>query len=174
MWPRKSGPAAVVAAVLIGLGAAACRRPEPKTAGGEAAPDFQAKVLGGQALSLSGLKGKVVLLDFWATWCGPCEETIPHLVRLHGRKRERGLEVVGISVDDYPEDVPAYVKVHGMKYPVFVDAEKEVMDLYGVRNVPTTVLVDRAGKVRGRWLGAGDEVERELDEAIDLLLDEKI
>ncbi len=174
MCPSFRGPAATVAAVLIGLVAASCRRPEPKLPSGEAAPDFQAKALGGQALSLSGLKGKVVLLDFWATWCGPCEETIPHLIELHAKKRERGLEVVGISVDDYPEDVPAFVKSHGMKYPVFVDAEKEVMDLYGVRNVPTTVLVDRTGKVRGRWLGAGEEVEAELDAAIDALLAEKI
>ncbi|MBI5203253.1 MAG: TlpA family protein disulfide reductase [Elusimicrobia bacterium] len=172
MWRSVRGPAALVAAVLIG--AAACRRPEPKLPSGEPAPDFQAKVLGGQALSLSGLKGKVVLLDFWATWCGPCEETIPHLIQLNGSRRDKGLEVVGVSVDDYPEDVPAYVKTHGMKYPVFVDAEKEVMDLYGVRNVPTTVLIDRAGKVRGRWLGAGDEVERELDDAIDVLLKETL
>ncbi|MBI4425032.1 MAG: TlpA family protein disulfide reductase [Elusimicrobia bacterium] len=174
MWLRRRGAAALCAAVLWGLAAASCRRPEPKAPSNEPAPDFQAKTLGGKALSLSGLKGKVVLLDFWATWCGPCEDTIPHLVRTYGRLKDRGLEVVGISLDDDAEDVPAFVRSYGMKYPVVVDEEKSIMELYGVRSVPTTVLVDREGKVRERWLGAGPEIERELDDALLKLLDEKL
>lgn len=159
-----------LAAVLVCLGlAAGCTRPSGPE--GKPAPDFEAKTLDGRALSLSGLKGKVVLLDFWATWCGPCEETIPNLVELYRRHRASGLEIVGVSLDDDERDVPAFAAENGMRYPIVVDSEKRLLDSYQVRSVPTTVLVDREGVVRGRWVGAGEEIERELEGKIRELLE---
>lgn len=163
-------PAAALAGLALGLGLAACSRtPEPES---KPAPDFEAKALDGKTLRLSGLRGKVVLLDFWATWCGPCEETIPHLLELYRLHGARGLEIVGISVDDTDSDVPPFVAQHGMRYPVVVDSDKDLLELYGVRSIPTSVLVDREGRIRGRWLGSGDEVERELEAAVLKLLAE--
>ena len=137
------------------------------------APDFEARALTGKALKLSTLKGKVVLLDFWATWCGPCEETIPRLERLDDRYRAQGLEIVGVSVDDDAGEVPPFVRAHGMRYPVVVDEGKQVMELYNVRAVPTTVLVDRRGRIRARWMGTGDDVVEEMEQDIRSMLDEK-
>ena len=134
------------------------------------APDFEARTLTGQALRLSSLRGKVVLLDFWATWCEPCEETIPRLEALDAEYRGKGLAVVGLSVDDDDAEVQPYVREHGMRYPVVVDADKRVMALYGVRGIPVTVLVDRAGLVRRRWLGSGDGIGDEVEAAVKKLV----
>ncbi|MBI4422768.1 MAG: TlpA family protein disulfide reductase [Elusimicrobia bacterium] len=160
------GRRAVLAAGL--LAASACGKPAGQPA--SSAPDFQVETVGGETLRLSALKGKVVLLDFWATWCLPCEETIPKLAVLHQRYRERGLEVVGVSVDDDVRDVPPYAKSHGIGYAVALDPDKDVMDAYGVRSIPTTILVDRSGRLRGRWLGTGARLERELEAEVQKLL----
>ena len=114
-----------------------------------------------------------MLLDFWATWCGPCEESIPHLQERHRRHGGEGLTVVGVSVVDDEEAVEPYVKDHGMRYAVAVDAEKDVMDAFDVRSIPTTVLIDRAGKVRGRWLGSGGAIDREMDAKVREVLAER-
>ena len=165
---RALGPLLVLAA---GLAAAGCGVSSDKLM--TPAPDFEARMLTGGALRLSALRGKVVLLDFWATWCGPCEETIPRLEALDGRYRAQGLEIVGVSVDDDAGEVPPFVRAHGMRYPVFVDEGKQVMGLYAVRAVPTTVLVDRKGRVRARWMGAGDDVDDEMERDIRRMLEEK-
>lgn len=164
-------PRGRLASLLAGLlAASACGKPASQPA--SSAPEFQVETVGGEVLRLSRLKGKVVLLDFWATWCLPCEETIPKLATLHQRYRERGLEVIGISVDDDVRDVPPYVQSHGIRYAVGLDPEKDVMDAYGVRSIPTTILVDRGGLLRGRWLGTGGGLERELEAEVQKLLTE--
>lgn len=161
------------AACVLALAAAlaACGKAKERSLG--PAPDFDARTLEGKDLRLSALKGKVVLLDFWATWCEPCEETIPRLAQLDERYRAQGLEVVGVSVDDEGAPVGPYVREHRMRYPVFVDADKQVMELYEVRGLPTTVLVDRRGRLRARWLGSGEDVSEEMERDIRRMLDEK-
>jgi thiol-disulfide isomerase/thioredoxin len=117
------------------------------------APDFTLKTLDGREITLSKLKGKVVLLDFWATWCAPCRESIPHLIQLHKTYGEKGLEVVGMNVDRGDTDTVArFVKSMDIPYPIVVTPE-EVSRNFGVTGLPTAVLVDKEGKIREKIVG---------------------
>ncbi|MAF27263.1 MAG: TlpA disulfide reductase family protein [Gemmatimonadota bacterium] len=118
------------------------------------APDFELPTVDGKTVKLSSLRGKVVLLDFWATWCGPCRKAIPHLNELHGKFHERGLEIVGLSLDrGGAKDVNAFLQKQKMVYTLAI-ANREVAASYGgVRSIPTAFLVDREGRVRQQYVG---------------------
>jgi peroxiredoxin len=99
-----------------------------------------------RALSLAEFKGKVVFLNFWATWCKPCEEEMPSMERLHQRFKDRGLVVLAIAEDSGGAAVVApYVKRHRLSFPVGLDPKSEVATLYGVWGVPSTFIIDRRG-----------------------------
>ena len=124
-----------------------------------AAPDFNLSNVAGGSLKLSDLRGKVVLLDFWATWCGPCRMGIPHLNELYGKHRDAGFEIVGISVDRGQggrsglETVREFTTKMPIAYPL-VMADGTVVAAYGgIRSIPTAFLVDRNGNVRKRYVG---------------------
>ncbi len=155
-------------ALAAALGLAGCARPSSLD---DRAPDFEAPDLQGRTFRLSELRGKAVLLDFWATWCGPCEETIPSLERLHEKYASGGLEVVGVSVDGAPKEVPRYVKAHGMRYRVLLDPDQRVMERYGVSSIPTSVLIDPQGRIAQRWLGFDALVLAEQEKSVRLLLE---
>src|SRR3989304_4558271 len=107
-----------------------CSKEEKKKS--DLAADFALKTLDNQEITLSSLRGKVVLLDFWATWCGPCKESIPHLVQLYKNYRESGFELVGMSIDKSDEDaVRRFVKSMDIPYPV-VTAPEDVVRNYRV------------------------------------------
>jgi peroxiredoxin len=111
------------------------------------APDFLLKDLSGAAVSLSALKGKVVLLDFWATWCHGCETEIPWFVEFADKYRDRGLAVIGASGDDDGwAAVGPYVETHGINYPVVL-ATADLAKRYKVTALPVTVLIDRNGAI---------------------------
>src|SRR5512143_444618 len=111
------------------------------------APDFSLKSFDGREITLSQLKGKVVLLDFWATWCGPCKESIPHLIQLYKDYRENGFELVGMNVEKGdPETVRRFVTSMDIPYPV-VSAPQEVVNSYRVTGIPATFLIDKEGKI---------------------------
>jgi thiol-disulfide isomerase/thioredoxin len=121
---------------------------------GQKAPDFKFKELGsGKQLSLKKLKGKVVLVDFWATWCGPCRMEIPHLIDLQKTYGKKGLEVVGVSLDMQGEAaVKPFMKKWQINYKVVVyDPQAdhgELAEQYGgVQAIPSTFLVDRSGRM---------------------------
>jgi thiol-disulfide isomerase/thioredoxin len=117
------------------------------------APDFTLKTLDGQEITLSKLKGKVVLLDFWATWCAPCRESIPHLIHLYKTYGEKGFEVIGMNVDRGDADTVArFVKSMDIPYPTVVTPE-EVSRNFGVTGLPTAVLVDKQGMIREKIVG---------------------
>jgi cytochrome c biogenesis protein CcmG/thiol:disulfide interchange protein DsbE len=117
------------------------------------APDFTLKTFRGQEITLSKLRGKVVLLDFWATWCGPCKESIPHLVQTYKTYQPQGLEVIGMNVDKGDVNaVRRFVQSMDIPYPV-VTTPEDVVRNYGVVGLPTTVLVDKQGRIRDKIPG---------------------
>lgn len=129
------------------------------------APDFSLPQLDGQTLQLSSYRGKVVLLDFWATWCDPCREETPYLVQLQQKYGERGLQIIGISMDDGPEPVRGFYQQFHMNYPVVMGTAK-TGELYGgVLGLPIAFFVDREGKISSKKIGAQSAaaLEREIE-----------
>jgi cytochrome c biogenesis protein CcmG/thiol:disulfide interchange protein DsbE len=120
------------------------------------APDFALPQPDGPDLRLSSYRGKVVLLDFWATWCDPCREEIPHLVELQQRYGDRGLQVIGVSMDDSADPVRPFYQQFHMNYPVVMGTAK-TGELYGgVLGLPITFLIDRDGRIYSKHIGATD------------------
>ena len=118
------------------------------------APDFTLPQLDGQTLRLSSYRGKVVLLDFWATWCVPCREEIPRFIELQDKYRADGFEIIGVSMDDGPEPVRTFAREFHMNYPVVMGSAK-IGELYGgVLGLPIAFLLDRDGRVYAKHIGA--------------------
>ncbi len=131
---------------------------------GEVASDFTLRDMDGAAVTLSSLKGKVVILSFWATWCGPCKEEMPHLQKMLAEKKEDGLEILSISTDDArsASRVKPFIKKMGYDFTVLLDRESTVIGTYNPnKTLPYTVVIDRDGQVVRRHSGynPGDEVE---------------
>lgn len=120
------------------------------------APDFTLPQPGGQSLTLSSYRGKVVLLDFWATWCYPCREEIPHFVEFQQKYGDRGLQVIGVSMDDSPQPVPAFYQQFHMNYPVVMGNAKIGESYGGLLGLPITFLLDRDGRITAKHIGATD------------------
>ena len=133
------------------------------------APEFALKDINGIEKKLSDFKGKVVIIDFWATWCPPCREEIPHFIELYSQYREHGLEVIGIALDMRGEKVvPEFVSANSINYTVLLGNE-EVSDLYGgIRAIPTTFILDKDNNIRKKYIGYnGKEVfEKEIKELL--------
>ena len=117
------------------------------------APDFSLQDLSGQPLELTNYRGKVVLLDFWATWCTPCLGEIPHFVALQNTYREPGLQVIGISMDDGPKPVREFYQKFKMNYPVALGTEKLAEAYGGVLGLPVMFLIGRDGQVAAKYVG---------------------
>jgi thiol-disulfide isomerase/thioredoxin len=120
------------------------------------APNFSLLDLTGQRIDLSSFRGKVVLLDFWATWCDPCRDEIPHFVELQDRYRDHGLQIIGISMDDEPEPVRDFSRRFKMNYPVAMGTAN-TGELYGgVFALPIAFLIGRDGRISAKHIGATD------------------
>ncbi len=119
------------------------------------APPFTLKDLTGANVSLSNFKGKPVLLNFWATWCGACKEELPSMERLHKAAKDHGVQVVAISIDrGNQEKVQKYVKEYNLTFPILLDPEQKVRRSYFILGLPTSYLIDSQGKLRGFISGA--------------------
>ncbi|MBI1849588.1 MAG: TlpA family protein disulfide reductase [Planctomycetes bacterium] len=128
---------------------------------GEEPKAFDVKDAAGQPLSLAKYKGKVVLLDFWATWCGPCRAELPNVIATYKKYHDKGFEIVGVSLDEDEQAFKDFIKSKGMTWSQFFDGKgwkNEVSVLYGVQSIPQTYLIDTSGKIyriglRGDALG---------------------
>lgn len=128
--------------------------PGSRTAELAPAPDFSLVDLAGKKLSLSDYRGQVVLLDFWATWCDPCKEEIPHFVELQDRYGSRGLQVIGVSMDDDQEPVREFEQQFKMNYPVVMGSAELASQYGGILGLPVAYMIDREGRIAARHVGA--------------------
>jgi len=130
----------------------------------QSAPDFTLQDINRQQVSLSDFRGQVVIVDFWATWCGPCQVEMPHLQAIYDDLHERGVEILAVSVDEArtASRVKPHVMSRGFTFPVLLDTSTEVVSRYNPQMIlPYVVVVDQEGKIVYRHSGysAGDEVE---------------
>ncbi len=115
---------------------------------GQKAPDFALKSSTGENLRLSEYRGEVVMLNFWATWCGPCRQEMPLLDDLYNRYERVGFKLLGVNIDDNSQRAIDMMKELGVDFPILFDATKDVSKLYEVNAMPVTVILDREGNVR--------------------------
>lgn len=173
-YPRLSGLACL--ALALGLMLGGCERPRTVKAAvkaekdRKAAPDFTLKDSDGRPVKLSDYKGKVVLLNFWATWCGPCKIELPWFVDFEQRYKDRGFAVLGVSMDDDGWDtVKPYLEDHKINYRVVIGSD-EVADQYGgVSSLPTSFILDREGKIAGTHVGlvSKSNYQNEIEQLLD-------
>ena len=136
------------------------------------APDFTLHSVGGSNLRLKEQRGQVVLLNFWATWCGPCREEMPHLNRLYEKYRASGFVLLGVNVDEDARNAAGTSSKLGLQFPVLLDTDKKVSRLYQLSTMPSTVLIDRDGRVRYIHLGYKGGYEETYEKQIRELLRE--
>ena len=149
-------------------------KPEPPSAPanvGDAMPAYKAKTLDGAPFDIASQKGSVVLLNVWATWCNPCRFEIPELQKMYEANARRGFKVIGISVDEGDaKEVKQFVDEQKMTYPIVLDPDGRVANLLSTTVLPTTVLLDRQGKIVWREVGAIPADDPTLKKALDAAL----
>ena len=130
-------------------------------------PDFELSDLSGKTVRLADFRGHPVLVDFWATWCQPCRESIPSYGKLFAARRASGFSVVGIDEDDAKVDVAEFARKNSIAYPLLRDPDRRAFDSFRVRGLPTALLIDAQGRIARRWdtfdAGTLYEVEQALD-----------
>ena len=158
--PKQVFPALLLAVLSSGL-AGAAHAP---------APDFTLTSRDGRTVSLGQLRGQVVMINFWATWCGPCRQEMPLLDALYQRYSKLGFTLLGVNVEENSSGADAYLKETPVSFPILFDPKNQVSELYDVNAMPSTVLVDRNGQVRflhkGYKPGYEDEYLNQIRELI--------
>jgi Thiol-disulfide isomerase and thioredoxins len=121
----------------------------------QALPDFAAHRLDGSTLKLGDFKGKVLLLNFWATWCPPCRAEMPALESLWTKTKDKAFAIMGVSVGEKTQTVKDFIAKAGYSYPIFVDEDGELGSRFGARSIPTTYIIDKSGQaIAGKVGGA--------------------
>jgi peroxiredoxin len=176
---KKIGLAALLAASVVAVYLLAARNardprsiePNPSSAAepnspdpAETAPPLSGPALDGKTLALSGFAGKVVLVDFWATWCDPCKEEIPDLVKMRERLKDKGFEIFGVSMDEEgAKAVKKFTAKQPIAYPVVLNGGERPPKGWTVPGLPTAYLIGRRGEVLKRWFGEKDMPDLEKD-----------
>ena len=138
---------------------------------GSPAPNFTLKSLDGENVSLSQFKGKVVLLNFWATWCSPCKEEIPELNRLYEKMKDRNFVILAVSEDNKPpEKIKDFTREYNMKFTVLYDGSRTAAGLYRLSGVPETFLIDKNGKLIYKFIGPKNWTGKEMMDIFEKLL----
>jgi thiol-disulfide isomerase/thioredoxin len=137
------------------------------TIGGEPIP-FEVTSIKGEKISPSKYKGKVLLLDFWATWCAPCRQEMPTVIKVYDKYNSKGFEIVGISLDRNRQDLDSYISKNNIEWPQFYDGkfwQNEIATKYGIQSIPATLLIDKNGKIRYKSL-RGHQLETAVKELL--------
>ena len=152
MGPKLAIPALILGSLLATT--AGANAPQP-------APDFALPAREGSDVRLSELKGQVVMINFWATWCGPCRQEMPLLQQLQSKYEPLGFTLLGVNVENDSAAAQAWLKGVPVSFPILFDRKNEVAERFGVQGMPSTVFVDREGKVRyvHRCYKPGDEAK---------------
>jgi len=147
---------------------------QPPTEVGNTMPPYKATMLDGKPFDLASEHGRVVFLNVWATWCGPCRAEIPELKKMHEKYGAKGFEVVGVSVDEgESQQVRDFVKENAINYPVALDAQARIANLVQTTVLPTSLVIDRNGKIVWRSIGAIDESDSTVSTTIEKALGAK-
>ena len=136
---------------------------------GQASPDFELELLDGKNFHLADHKGKVVVLDFWATWCGPCIQTMPLIDEIVHEFADKGVELIAVNLEEQPRQIKSTMERHKLKMPVVLDLDGVVASKYAVTAIPQTVVIDQTGKVTRLFVGGGPKIAEPLREALEEL-----
>jgi peroxiredoxin len=136
------------------------------------APNFSLQARGGGTVTLAELKGQVVMVNFWATWCGPCREEMPHLEALYQRYSDLGFVLLGVNVEQDASGADEYLSETPVSFPILFDPGNQVSELYDVIAMPSTVIVDRSGNMRFIHHGYQSGYESEYQSQIRALIRE--
>lgn len=140
---------------------------------GQPAPNFKVITTSGQPVSMDNYRGYVLVIDFFATWCPPCNESIPHLIDINRKYGKQGLQILGLSMDEDGEQiVKSFIDERRINYPVALASEQVQID-YGIVSVPVMFVIDKKGKVSEIYRGYSDETGRSMEALIKKLLAEK-
>lgn len=127
---------------------------------------WELKDVDGKTIKLADFKGKVVILDFWATWCPPCRAEIPSFVDLQTKYKDKGLQVIGISMDEGgPAVLKPFIEKNKINYPIVIGTQKTTEDYGGIEGIPTTFIINKEGKIVGKHVGltSKEEFEKEIE-----------
>jgi cytochrome c biogenesis protein CcmG/thiol:disulfide interchange protein DsbE len=145
----------------------------PAIGAGGRAPDVTLRTADGATAHLADFRGHVVLIDFWASWCPPCQESFPALDALYREYHARGLDVLAVNLDERRTDADAFLAAHPHAMPVLFDPQGRAPQVFDVRGMPTSVLIDRGGTVRSTHTGYSQKVLERYAQEIPLLLSER-
>ena len=140
---------------------------------GQLAPDFELSDLEGRPVALAALRGKVLFVNFWATWCAPCRDEAPSLQKLYARLQPRGFEVLAVSIDASSEEgaVRDFVREFSLAFPILADPKQRAYRSFGATGVPETYLIDADGRLAEKFIGPRDWSQPRYARAIERLLD---